>query len=150
MGVRLEFSPEQAEEHLALQLATSDRVRFAFVRQHQYVPGRQFKADIAFPPVRLLIEVQGGIAEGWRTRTDPVTKQKYREKARGAHGSVEGVLRDNERLNLATLHGWAVLRFTPDEVASGAALTFIEGYLKSREDAARVVRAALHPFEVGA
>ncbi|MGE0227776.1 MAG: endonuclease domain-containing protein [Dehalococcoidia bacterium] len=124
MGVRLEFSPEQAEDDLAVQLAASDRVRFAFVRQHQYVPGRRFKADFAFPELRLLIEVQGGVYTGQ------------------AHGSVSGVLRDNERLNLATLHGWSVLRFTPDDVASGAALTAIEDYLEAVEERAS--------FDVGA
>lgn len=141
-GVRLEYSPEQAEDDLAQQLAASDRVRCAFVRQHQYVPGRRFKADFAFPELRVLIEVQGGVTAGRRWRTDPATGRRYEVQARGAHGSVEGVLADNERLNLATLHGWSVLRFTPDEVATHAAITFIEGYLEAVEERAS--------FEVGA
>ena len=33
---------------------------------------------------------------------------------------------DNERLNQAMLHGWRLLRFTPDDVDSGEAVAVIE------------------------
>ncbi|MGE0133748.1 MAG: hypothetical protein AB7L91_06355 [Dehalococcoidia bacterium] len=129
MGIRLEFTPDQAEDDLAIQLGASAVVQRlgAVERHHHYVPGRRFEADIAIPSARLLIEVQGGI----------YTRQ--------AHGSVSGVLRDNERLNLATLHGWAVLRFTPEEVGSGVALTTIEEYLARRGEGGRAAPLDDHP-----
>lgn len=107
-GRRLEFRPEDAERQLALELTAAG---IDYEQQYRYVPGRQYRADFAFPAARLLVEVQGGV----------YTRQ--------AHGSVSGVLADNERLNLATLHGWSVLRFTPTQVQHGEALSVVEGLL---------------------
>lgn len=78
-----------------------------FKQGYRYVPGRKFEADFAFPDRRLLIEVQGGIY------------------SRAAHGSITGILADNERLNLATLNGWGMFRFTPDQVKDGTAIETI-------------------------
>ena len=76
--------------------------------QYSYVPGRKFAADFAWPEARLLVEVQGGVY------------------TRGAHGSVGGVLRDIERLNLATLAGWRMLRFAGQHIERGEAIEVIE------------------------
>ena len=107
-AVRLRYKPEQAEEQLHIDLSAAG---IEHVRKHRYVPDRKFEADFAIIPARLLIEVQGGVY------------------SRAAHGSVTGVLADIERLNLATLHGWWMLRYTPDQVASGEALSGIEAVL---------------------
>lgn len=95
-----------AEELLAVHLAELGLGK-KVERQYEYVPGRGFKADFAVPLRHLLIEITGGI----------YTKQ--------AHGSVTGILADNERLNLATRHGWRMLRFTPDQVSDGSAKAFV-------------------------
>lgn len=68
-------------------------------RQYRYVPGRQFRADFAFPKQRLIVEVDGGVY------------------SRRAHGSVGGIIADMKRTNLAAMNGWRVMRFRPDEVA---------------------------------
>lgn len=92
-----------------------------YVPQYHYAPGRKLRADFALlSPHRILIEIQGGIYQGKRTRKDGT---EYR--ARGAHGSVGGILADIERLNVATMHHWRVLRFTPDQVNSLEAKEFV-------------------------
>jgi len=107
-----------AETLLAEQLRAAG---IPFEQHYRYVPGRKFEADFAmqddlnfatdFKHLTLLVEITGGV----------YTRQ--------AHGSVTGVLKDNERLNLATLHGFRMLRFTPDEVNDGRALALIKEVL---------------------
>lgn len=89
-----------AEDLLATHL---EELGEAFQRQYLYVPGRKYKADFALLQYKLLVEVQGGI----------YSKQ--------AHGSVQGIIRDNERLNLASMLGWRVMRFTVQQVEWGHA-----------------------------
>ena len=122
------MTPPNMEDLLALHLA---ELGLHSERQFAYAKGRRFKADFAvwqpwgvgnyrylipgqgYPGLRLcLIEVTGGI----------YSKQ--------AHGSVTGVLKDNERLNQATLNGWKMLRFTPQQVESGEAKRMVSEALK--------------------
>ena len=89
---------------LAIHLAEKG---IAFERQYHFVPGRKFRADFALLEPRILIEVQGGVYN------------------RRAHGSITGIVADNERGNFACLHNWKVFRFTPDQVNSGEAIEWI-------------------------
>ena len=79
-------------------------------RQYQYAPPRKFAADLFVAGV-VLVEVQGGIY------------------SRQAHGSISGVLKDNERLNEAAIAGLFMMRVTPDQVDSGEALMLVERFL---------------------
>lgn len=99
------------EALLAFQL-TSTGIP-AFVREHQYIPGRKFRADFAWPALQLAVEVQGGI---WR-------------KGGGAHSGGTAIERDIEKAQLAVLHGWSVLPVTTDEVRNGKALQIVEKVL---------------------
>lgn len=104
----------EAETLLAVHL---EELGLHFEQQYHYAPGRKFSADFAVwnthPMWQLvttrfaLIEVQGGV----------YSKQ--------AHGSVTGILRDNERMYWAFRAGWSVLRFTPDQVKDGTAKAMI-------------------------
>ncbi len=87
-----------AEEQLAAILTMSDAPLSHFEREYLYIPDRKFRADFAWPDHRLIVEINGGVFGG------------------RAHGSVQGILMDMERGNLATLHGWRVLRFLPKDV----------------------------------
>lgn len=62
---------------------------------------RKFELDLAWPGVKLGIEVEGGIWSG------------------GAHGRGTGILRDIEKQNLAVMHGWRVLRTTSKDAERG-------------------------------
>ena len=94
----------EAEELLGIHLT---ELGLPFERQYPYAKGRRLRADFALLDSWLLIEITGGVYHG------------------GAHGSVEGVLRDIDRLNAATLNLWRVLRFTPDQVKDGTAIATI-------------------------
>ena len=111
-----------------------------FAQNYRYVPGRKFEADFAVwlesqpcwytsgkPTERddrfVLIEVQGGIFR--KGKPCPVCGRTDK----GAHGSVTGIKRDNERLYWAFRSGWSVLRFSPDAVLGGTAKTMIAAAL---------------------
>ena len=97
------------EESLAVQL-TAEGIEYT--RQFKYAKGRNFQADFMLTDTNILVEINGGV---WR-RADGTA---------GAHGSISGILKDNERLNAATVNGWRVLRFTPQQVLDGYARAFI-------------------------
>lgn len=60
------------------------------------IPGRRFSVDIAFPRVKLAIEV-----DGWQH-----------------HGKTLSAFKnDRTRQNLFVIHGWRVLRFFPGEIS---------------------------------
>lgn len=73
--------------------------------------------DFAFPGHALLVEVDGGV---W---------------VRGAHGHPLDILRNMQKQNDAVALGWAVLRFTPQQVQSGEAVQFTRSVL--HQDAPR-------------
>ena len=89
------------------------------IPQYQFARelGRFWTADFAWPDLKLLVEVDGGI---WRS-------------GGGAHSRPSAILRDMAKHNDATLLGWRVLRFSTDEVKSGHALRFVERMMVSRE-----------------
>ena len=101
-----------AEDLLAFQIKAAGLPEP--VRQYYYARPRKLRADFSFPEHRLLIEIQGGIFM----------------KRGGAHGSITGILADLDRLNAATLAGFYMLRFTPDQVKTGEALAVIEKALE--------------------
>ena len=101
-----------AEDLLAFQIKAAGLPEP--VRQYHYAPPRKLRADFAWPDVRLLVEVQGGLFS----------------RRKGAHGSIGGVLADIDRLNEATLAGFRLLRASTDMVKDGRALALIERALK--------------------
>lgn len=77
------------------------------VTQHRFHPVRRWRADLAWPDARLLVEVDGAT---W---------------AQGRHTRGKGYEGDCEKTNAATLMGWRVLRFTRQQVESGYAVETI-------------------------
>jgi very-short-patch-repair endonuclease len=67
--------------------------------------------DFAFPELKLLVEIDGGIWIG------------------GAHGHPLDITRNMTKQNDATLAEFALLRFTPAEVKSGHAIAFTQRVL---------------------
>lgn len=68
---------------------------------------RRWRADMAWPDMRLVVEVEGGT---W---------------AQGRHNRATGYAADCEKYNAAQIGGVIVLRFTGEHVASGYAVTEI-------------------------
>lgn len=100
------------EQMLAFQLEAAGLKPFA--RELVFAPPRRWRADFAYPDLRILIEVEGGT---WR---------------RGRHTRGAGYEKDCEKYNAAALAGWLVLRFTANMVDDGRALDTIEKAYKKR------------------
>ena len=77
----------------------------AMATDYRAFPPRKVELDIAFPGIRLGIEVQGGI---WMKG--------------GAHSHPKKIEGDIEKQQLALLNGWVVIPVTTRQVSSGVAL----------------------------
>lgn len=89
-----------ATPHDILWAAVSSCLADAVREFENAVPGRKYRLDIAIPAARLAIEV-----DGWEW-----------------HGKHKGdFLRDRERQNLLTLHGWRILRFAAGQIRKDTA-----------------------------
>lgn len=75
------------------------------IPEYQFaLPERKYSADFAFVDARIIVEVDGGIFR----------------KGGGAHSHPTNILRDMERTNEATVRGWRLMRFTPEELNKAA------------------------------
>lgn len=70
--------------------------------EYVFAPPRKFRFDFAWRQRKIAIEVDGGIYA-----------------RRPSHHSLRGILRDMEKQNLATMLGWRVLRYTPQQIEAG-------------------------------
>jgi very-short-patch-repair endonuclease len=83
---------------------------FEVKREVAFCSDRKWRFDLAVD--KLAIEIEGGV---W---------------VEGAHTRGMHFMSDMEKYNRATLAGWRVLRFTPQQVNNGYAKSFIEEYLQ--------------------
>lgn len=112
---------DDAEDMLAAALALfahsarpEEHVLARFERQYRYAPPRMLRADFAWIEARLIVELDGGI---WAQSS--------------SHGSSQGILRDIDRLNAATLAGWRSLRFPTDAAEDGQIAETIDVILRA-------------------
>ena len=83
-------------------------------REVRFHPDRKWRFDYAWcfgtssPAGPLALEVEGGVFVA------------------GRHSRGAGFVKDLEKYNTATLHGWRVLRVTPKQIADGSALMLVE------------------------
>ena len=106
------FKESKLEREFASQLTQAG---IPYLQELCPIPDRKFRFDFAFAHrgSLLLLEVQGGI---W---------------GRGGHTTGVGVSRDAEKLNLATLEGYAVFQVTAEHIRSGQALRWVQKFLES-------------------
>ena len=83
------------------------------IREHRFAPPRRWRFDLAWPSLRLALEIEGGVWTG------------------GRHVRGAGFERDAEKYNAATLAGWRVLRVTTGMIRDGRALVLLEQALSS-------------------
>ena len=69
---------------------------------------RRWRADLAWPADRLLLEVDGSVFVG------------------GRHGGARSAHRDLEKRNAQTLLGWRTLHVTPTDVTRGMAIVLVQ------------------------
>ncbi len=79
--------------------------------EHRFAPPRKFRFDYVWLQHRVALEVEGGAF------------------VQGRHTRGVGYVRDMEKYNLATVMGWRVLRFTPDQVQQGEPIASLASLL---------------------
>lgn len=94
------------EESLAIQIRACKLP--VPVRELRFAPPRRFRFDFCWPDKLLAVEVDGG---SW---------------VNGRHSRGTGIDSDCEKLALAMLDGWRVLRVTGTHIKSGQAIQWIE------------------------
>jgi len=83
-------------------------------REHHFHPVRKWRFDIAWPDIKLAVELHGAIF------------------ARGRHTRGAGMMADSEKMNCAQMLGWNVLVYTSQDVKGnpdkmmGEVLAFLE------------------------
>lgn len=82
------------------------------VAEFVFAPPRRWRFDWAWPEQRVALEQDGGAFVG------------------GRHSRGMGFVKDMEKTNKAAILGWRVLRFTPRQMASGAALEAVRQALE--------------------
>ncbi len=85
-----------------------------YMREFKWHELRKWRADFAFVPQRILLEVEGGT---W---------------ARGRHTRGSGFEKDCIKYNEAAIQGWTIIRVTGAMVKDGRALAVIERALAQR------------------
>lgn len=75
--------------------------------------GRDYKADWAWPAHKIILESEGGIFG-----TGPPCSVCGRSGP-GGHSSIDGILRDIDKYNLAQTLGFRVYRCTPTDISTG-------------------------------
>ena len=101
----------ELEATLAFQIRVAGLPRP--IQQFTPIPGRKLAFDFGFPDWRLLVEVQGGI---WTS---------------GKHGRGSGIIKDQDKLNLAVLNQFFTLQFSVNQIEDGSALMVIRQALKT-------------------
>jgi very-short-patch-repair endonuclease len=96
-------------------------------REYRFHSTRKWRADFAYPDLKLLIEIEGGFFARKGSKRCPVCKNL----PSGRHLTGKGARADAEKYNSATLLGFRLLRFLPEQVKSGEALTIIEAAIKA-------------------
>lgn len=65
-------------------------------REYRFIKDRRFRFDIALPDHKIAIEFEGGVYSS------------------GRHTRSTGYINDSKKYNLATMHGWKLLRYTTE------------------------------------
>ena len=70
-------------------------------KEYKFHPKRRWRLDWAFVDAKLAVEQEGAV---W---------------CQGRHTRGSGFVKDMEKYNALTLEGWALLRFTPQQIMRG-------------------------------
>lgn len=76
------------------------------LKEFRFAEERRFRFDYAIGLPKLGVEIEGGV---------------WLRNGGGRHNRGSGFVRDIAKYNLAAIHGWRILRFTPQDVLRGVA-----------------------------
>ena len=106
---RFDYADTLAQQIRALKLPVA-------IREYEFLPGRKWRFDLAWPRHRLFAECDGG------------------EYIVGRHSRAEGMRGDCRKWNTATQLGWIGFRFTGSMVKNGEAIAELQNILRWPED----------------
>lgn len=84
------------------------------VSEYRFHPVRRWRFDLAWPNLRIAVEIEGGSYVG------------------GRHSCGPGFWRDCEKYNEAALDGWIVIRVIPRMVRDGRAIEWLIRAVRSK------------------
>jgi very-short-patch-repair endonuclease len=79
--------------------------------EYQFCLDRKWRADLAIPSLRILLECDGG-------------------QFRGGHRRGLALERDYEKQNRAQMEGWRILRWTNRQILTGEAFNWLKEHLQ--------------------
>lgn len=89
--------------------------------------GRKWAFDWAWPaPWLIAVECEGGVYG--KGKQCPLCKRRQG----GAHGSVQGKLRDIQKYREAAIRGWCVISVLPQEIEDGSVLGLLKRAFEGR------------------
>jgi hypothetical protein len=74
------------------------------VTEYQFLPPRKWRFDYCWPGTSVALEIEGGL---W---------------IHGRHNRAKGFIADIDKYNEAVIHGWRVIRCTPQQRDDGSIL----------------------------
>jgi very-short-patch-repair endonuclease len=86
-------------------------------REYRFHNDRKWRFDFAYPALKFAIEVEGGTRSG-----------------NSRHTKHDGFSEDCVKYGEATILGWAVMRFTTQQVKQGIAIEMVKRLLMGRKD----------------
>ncbi|MGL6121415.1 MAG: hypothetical protein ACRC0V_13040 [Fusobacteriaceae bacterium] len=81
---------------------------FKFESEYKFLKTRKFRFDFAQKELKIAIEIEGGVYTN------------------GRHTRGKGFISDMQKYNLATLNGWQLLRFTPQQTKKSETIQLIK------------------------
>lgn len=83
-------------------------------REFRFHPTRKWRFDFCWPEAKIAVEVEGGVFM----------------RGKGGHTSITGITRDMDKINLAQLLGWRVLRFHAKHIDDDEAIPMVRQMLE--------------------
>ena len=113
-ALRTRHQAPSPSHHIFLAWLTANKIP-APVLEHRVSTERKWRFDMAWPCLRIAMEIEGGV---WRG---------------GRHVTGRGYLADMEKYNAAALGGWMLLRVTPENLLSSATLNLLRNAIALRQ-----------------
>jgi len=90
-------SEKNSPDYVGMICSALTALKIEHVREYKFLHDRRFRFDIAIPKHCIAVEFEGGI---W---------------SNGRHTRGKGYASDVKKYNLATMHGWRLLRYTTED-----------------------------------
>jgi hypothetical protein len=150
--VRRRFRARATKQSAGLSLGLQIRgvlppaIAAMHVTEYRFHPVRLWRFDHAFPPLRVALEIEGGLFKGHRSkqalvqmahlgqRMTPADVALVQAVAGGRHSQAATMELDIIKYAEASAAGWLVIRVTPEMVEDGRAITWLERTIQSRSE----------------